>query len=65
MRKTIDDLNKQVEVFTDVVMPLNNREVSSCHCSLRPKNDLIKNNAVCDTSALSADQSCSMGHGQF
>ena len=61
MRKTIDDLKKKAEVLTDVVMQLNNRQVSSCHCSPRPKNDLIVNNAVCDTSALSVDQSCSMG----
>jgi len=60
MRKTIDDLKKQVEVLTDVVMQLNNRQVSSCHCSPRPKNDLIENNAVYDTSALSVDQ-----HRQF
>ena len=61
MWKTIDDLKKQAEVLTDVVMHLNNRQVSSCHCSPRPKNDLIENNAVFDTSALSVDQSCSMG----
>jgi len=48
-------------ISRDVVMQLNNRQMSLCHCSPRPKNDLIKNNAVCDTSALSVDQSCSMG----
>jgi len=61
MRKTIDDLKKQVEVLTDVVLQFNSRQVSSCHCSPRPTNDLIENSAVCDTSALSVDQSCSMG----